>query len=279
MSTQAVQKQKPEHYIQNHVARTLLIPLYMRSEESKRNDSILQDPKAIELVASIDFYFSKLKAGQKMNQTGTAIRARHFDLKVADFIKRQKQPIVVMVGCGLDTRFERLARPAKAVFYELDLPEVIHWRKSLLGESENDIFMTASLLETDWMDELKARHPQGQFIFVFEGVLMYFEEQQVRTVLSALAGRFSGGEVLFDVVSPLQCKDRLQNPAVKALGSKFVWAAGEVAGIEAWATNLHYVDTAYYTNQHRWRWGVVGNLISLIPAIGKSARMLHFRFG
>ena len=271
-------KQKPEQFIQNHVARTLLIPLYMRSQESKRKKSILRDPVAVELVNKIDFDFSLFKSGIKMTQTGTAIRVKHFDDKVAQFIARHKEPVVVIVGCGLDTRYERLGCPPSAVFYQLDLPEVIAWRKSMLAETNNNIFKPASLLETAWMDELQARHPQGRFIFVFEGVLMYFEEAQVRNVLTGLATRFHLSEVLFDVVSPMQCKDSLQHPAVKALGARFVWGAGNAKEIEAWSANIKYVDITYYMNQHRLRWGLLGNLIGLLPAIAKGARILHFRF-
>lgn len=271
-------KQKPEQFIHHHIARTLLIPLYMRSQETKHRKSILKDHAAVEMVNKIDFDFSILNIGIKMNQIGTAIRVKHFDNKVADFIAQHAQPVVVIVGCGLDTRYERLGRPPKAIFYELDLPEVIAWRKTMLAETDNNIFKPASLLETSWMDELLSSHPKAQFIFVFEGVLMYFEEVQVRAVLTSLAKRFHPAELLFDAVSPIQCKDSLQNPAVKALGSKFVWSTGDVEEIEAWATNIKYIDTVYYMNQHRLRWGIMGNLLSLLPSVAKTARMLHFRF-
>lgn len=42
------------------------------------------------------------------------------------------------------------------------------------------------------MDDLKEKHPESSFIFIIEGVLMFFYEDQVRSVLHNLAERFSG---------------------------------------------------------------------------------------
>ena len=48
----------------NAVARTLLIPLYIRALESRRPDALLRDPKALELVGRIDFDFSGVRAAE-----------------------------------------------------------------------------------------------------------------------------------------------------------------------------------------------------------------------
>lgn len=50
-------------------------------------------------------------------------------------------------------------------------------RLRLILELENDHYLAASLLETSWMVQLRTTHPDGEFIFVVEGVLMYFYEE------------------------------------------------------------------------------------------------------
>lgn len=40
--------------------------------------------------------------------------------------------MVVNIGCGLDTRYQRIKEKKNAVFYELDLPEVMALRERLL---------------------------------------------------------------------------------------------------------------------------------------------------
>lgn len=62
-------------------------------------------------------------------------------------------PVVVNVGCGLDTRFQRIGG-GKAVFYDMDLPEVIALRRELIPEQPGNAYIAASLLETGWMDDL-----------------------------------------------------------------------------------------------------------------------------
>lgn len=53
---------------------------------------------------------------------------------------------MVNVGCGLDTRYQRVGNDGKAVFYELDLPEVIAIRRRLIPEPENDCYLSASVV-------------------------------------------------------------------------------------------------------------------------------------
>ena len=59
-------------------------------------------------------------------------------------------------------------------FYNLDLPEVIDLRQRILTEPVCVSLIKSSMFETTWMHELKEKHPNAQFLFVIEGVLMYF---------------------------------------------------------------------------------------------------------
>ena len=136
--------------------------------------------------------------GAKLSEVGCVVRGWYFDCAVRRFIKTHSHPVVVNVGCGLDTRFQRIGSQ-KAVFYDLDLPEVIALRRELIPEQPDNVYIEASLLETDWMDDLRRKHPDAEFIFIVEGVLMYFYEKQVKAFLHHVASRFGGGELWFDV--------------------------------------------------------------------------------
>ena len=94
----------------------------------------------------------------------------------------------------------------KAVFYDLDLPEVIALRRDLIPEQPDNVYIEASLLETDWMDDLRRKHPDAEFIFIVEGVLMYFYEKQVKAFLHHVASRFGGGELWFDVCGTIMSR-------------------------------------------------------------------------
>ena len=49
--------------LKDNVAETLLIPLWMRAEESKRSDALFHDEISCKLVNSIDYDFSKFDKG------------------------------------------------------------------------------------------------------------------------------------------------------------------------------------------------------------------------
>ena len=182
---------KQKHEFKNIVAETLLIPLYMRAKESRREHPILNDKAAERLANSLEYDYVRFD-GAKLSEVGCVVRGWYFDRAVRRFIETHPRAIVVNVGCGLDTRYQRIGN-GKAVFYDMDLPEVIALRRELIPEEPGNPYIAASLLETEWMDDLRRRHPDGAFIFVVEGVLMYFYEKQVRSFLHHVASRFGGG--------------------------------------------------------------------------------------
>ena len=127
---------KQKYEFKNVVAETLLIPLYMRAKESRRKgDAILKDTMAEQLVNSIEYDYSQFD-GAKMSEVGCVVRGKYFDDAIRRFILSHSHPVVVNVGCGLDTRYQRIGNDQTAVFYELDLPEVIDLRRKLDGRTE-----------------------------------------------------------------------------------------------------------------------------------------------
>lgn len=246
---------KQKHEFKSVVAETLLIPLYMRAKESRRRkNSILHDAMAEQLVESIDYDYSRFD-GAKLSEVGCVVRGWYFDNAVRRFIAAREYPIVVNVGCGLDTRYQRIGKDGKTLFYELDLPEVIELRRELIPEPANDRYIAASLLETGWMDELRARHPDGEFIFVIEGVLMYFYEKQVKTFVQNIAGRFGGGEIWFDVCGTMMSKRGVKPDSLKEHEAQIRSGIDDGHLVEQWEPRLHLSDQANYMKFFRSRWG------------------------
>ena len=246
--------EQQKHLFQNIVAETLLIPLYMRAKESRRGDhAILRDPLAEQLVESIDYDYAKLDSAP-LSEVGCVVRGWYFDRAIRHFIDRHGQPVVANVGCGLDTRYQRLADD-RAAYYELDLPEVIGLRRRLIPEPANDRYLAASLLETGWMDELRAAHPDGHFIFVAEGVLMYFYEKQVHAFVRNLARRFGGGELWFDVCGTLMVKCGVKPDSLRGHGAQIRSGISDGHEVERWEPRLRLLEQANYMKFFRPRWG------------------------
>ena len=263
--------------IENAISETLLIPLYMKYRASQQANPILIDPAACRLVPQIDYDFAKFDRA-KPTLIGTAIRARYFDQLTADFIRRQSRPVVVILGCGLDSRRERIGSTADGVpFYQLDLEDVIQWRRAILPPQSNETLIAASAFDTAWMDELHARHPDAQFLFVIEGVLMYFAEVQVRELFQQLAQRFRG-EIAFDVAGTFMVKHSDQHDALKHARARFDFACDDDRQMESWAANLHLVSAKRMTDFPEAKdIGLNYWLMRLFPKIRHAYRLLHYR--
>lgn len=269
---------KQKYEFKNVVAETLLIPLYMRAKESRsKGDAILKDTMAEQLVDSIEYDYSQFD-GAKMSEVGCVVRGKYFDDAIRRFILSHPHPVVVNVGCGLDTRYQRIGNDQAAVFYELDLPEVIDLRRKLIPETGEDHYIAASLLETGWMDALKKQHPEGQFIFVVEGVLMYFYEEQVKTVLKHIAERFSGGELWFDVCGKMMVKSGAKPDSLRKSAAEIRSGISDGHEVEIWVPALELIEQACYQKFFTERWGTVMRLFARFPRFScKFSSLLGYR--
>ena len=265
--------------MKDNIGETLLITLYMKSRESKQDDPIITDTRACELIGKIDYDFSKFSKAIG-SSVGVAIRSRYFDNRLKAFIEASEEPVVVLLGAGLDSRYERIGPIAeKAAFYQLDIPEVIQARKQLMPPHENEVLIPSSMFETKWMDDIAKVHPEGKFLFIVEGVLMYFEKKMVKKWFQDMAERFPNSELLFDVINVWLSKNSHKHDSVKLMNAKFIYGTDDDKEMESWANNLEHVSTRLYIDYKEWkRIGLLkAVLMKLIPAMKYSGRMLHYR--
>jgi methyltransferase (TIGR00027 family) len=219
----------------NDVEKTLLIPLYIRAMESQRPDGLVKDERAEALVRRLDSE-SLRKTAALTEDTGRAVvilKGREFDRIARDFMARRPDAVVVHIGCGLDTRFERVDN-GRVEWYDLDLPDVIGLRRRLLGgEGARHHFLACSVLESDWLDTVSAegRRP---FLFLAEGVFMYFEEAQVKTLVLTLRDRFPGAELVFDAFSPFLLRMHNNKVGRTGIGAPLHWALKNGRKLERW---------------------------------------------
>ncbi len=269
---------KTEKIIADHIGETALIPLYFKSIETQKENPIIVDETACDLVESIHYDFSKFDKAI-LSTVGTALRAKYFDEKLKSFIQQTQNPIVVLVGCGLDSRVERIGKVGdKAIFYQLDIPEVMKIREKYIPKGDNEINLHTSMLEEDWIETIKNKHPNGHFMFIFEGVLMYFKEEEVRKVIQNLANNFNNGQILFDMPTVWASKTSDKHDAVKLVQAKFLCGIDNDKEIEQWSKKLEYVSTKRYSQFPEWkRTGFKGWIMKMIPRFNKAHRLLHYK--
>ncbi|MEL6309627.1 MAG: class I SAM-dependent methyltransferase, partial [Chloroflexota bacterium] len=237
------------------VMETLLPVLYSRVVESQREDAIFHDPIAIEWAERIDYDFSRFDADKApLNHLGVAIRTEILDEYVSNFLERHPSSTVVNIAAGLDTRFYRMDN-GKVQWRELDLAPSIAVREKLMSKTERHFTVTASALETQWMDILKQQLPtNAPILFVVEGLLMYFTETQIKGLLSAIAERFAGAELLLEVLGESQAKKTHLNDAISQTSAQFKFGIRDTSQMAAWHAELTFLgDTSIY-DRHVDRW-------------------------
>jgi O-methyltransferase involved in polyketide biosynthesis len=100
------------------LAATSLLTLYCHAADARSESPILGDAKSAEIVASIypilaasASPFARYLTCQGLDShliTHIAMRATRYDTYVKDFLSRHPDGVVVDIGSGLDSRFQRI---------------------------------------------------------------------------------------------------------------------------------------------------------------------------
>lgn len=175
------------------VQQTLLITLYAKAMESRREDSVLHDHFADQLVQRIDFDFVSLHIHCDQ-QVSLACRAREMDQRVQRFLDEHDDAVILDLGCGLDTRYDRLGRPA-CKWVNVDYPHVIALRQRLQPPHGDVMDLASSLTQTQWLADLPRDRPT---LVVAEGVLPYLDGSELDQLLTAMSAHFHSAEMVFD---------------------------------------------------------------------------------
>jgi methyltransferase (TIGR00027 family) len=259
------------------VSETLLFPLYVRAIETQRPDAILKDDKALALVQQESFNFSRIQHAPHDEETMLAVllRNREFDRCTRDYLSHFPDAVVVHIGCGLDARFERVDN-GKVEWYDLDLPEVIALRRKFIGgEGKRYHLLAHSMFDSAWLNEVSF-YPQRPFLFLAEGVLMYFEESQVRSFVLMLRDHFPGAELVFDAFSPFFVWANNRRVARTGFGARCHWNLKHGKDLETWGADIQLLDEWFpfqcpEPRLAHMRWA------RSIPLLAKTMGVFHYR--
>ncbi|MFZ5940335.1 MAG: class I SAM-dependent methyltransferase [Bacteroidota bacterium] len=199
------------------VSETLFLPLYARARESQSLNPIISDPLAEDLVNKLSDQFreSDSRLLNAMNEgriprklpVSMGLRSRAFDRYVEDFARRNPSPVIINLGCGLDTRMSRV-KAAGLDWYQIDLPAVIELRKEILPPRSDEHLIASSALDFTWMEKVR---PENRPVLVCaEGLFMYLDAEGVRALLLELGRIYPGCELIAEVFS-LKWVKRLQS--------------------------------------------------------------------
>jgi methyltransferase (TIGR00027 family) len=187
------------------VGRTALGVAMVRAMESRRRDRLFHDPHAAAFLAAAPAVFGAERAARRgavaglsgLSSAGAAfwshvvIRTRFFDDYLLD-ATTQGVTQVVLLAAGLDTRAHRLAWPSSVRLFELDLPEVLTFKRRVLStrsaEPRCDLRPVPVDLRQDWAAPLIAEgmRPDQPTAWLLEGLLIYLSAEEVVRLLTTV---------------------------------------------------------------------------------------------
>ncbi len=249
------------------VSETLLIPLFGRAWEYQNPDPLLKDETAhaigqrlLPLLAASSSPFHQAIAKRKwpdLVMTMMCLRTRFFDQVCRDFIQKHADGQLVMLGCGLDSRFERLGCP-ELDWINLDFPEVMALRQQLFKPRANVTELAMSALDPALLHQLD---PQRPTLFVAEGLLMYLPRAQIRQLFRMLAA--VKGEFVAEVVSDWSTKTSAISRKVLNVTTGLSSGVGYAGGLinqhepEHWDKRIKLLQEWTYFDEREPRMGLL----------------------
>jgi len=181
-----------------------------RAVEAQRPDALFIDPFAAQLAGqeAIEAAIPILEEYEKEGRPFTSVRTRFFD----DFLNKYSNNVrqVVLLGSGMDARAFRLNWQPETHIYEIDRPDVLLYKESVLNSvSPNCIrhSICADLKESLWTELLvkegyKTSEPT---IWLLEGFLYYLNSLEAENILKniqslSVKGSYFGADVINTVV-------------------------------------------------------------------------------
>jgi len=258
----------------------LMIPLYCRAFESKKKSPIIYDAKAVAMVNSIDFDFQKLLIPRQTYVT-LCLRAKQFDDYVRKYLQANAESVVLHLGCGLDSRFERVDNQL-VEWYDLDFPEVIELRRKFFQETDRYHLLPSPVMELSWLGRIKNKNKPA--IILAEGLFMYLKEAELKKLLFALQEQFPGSILVFDAFSEAAAKGVNSHPSLIRTGAQVTWGLNQAGEIEQWQQGFRLIEEWFFSQSGEIEklglsYQLLFKVAHLFPAARNAHRLLVFQLG
>ncbi len=234
----------------NNVPETLLIPLRARSNETKLENGIINDPKSVEIVRQIESNTKEKGEVSIASQKGVAVRTEILDELTQEFLEKNPDGTVVNLGCGLDTR------------------------KKFFTPSEKYQLISKSVLDFSWIDVIPKDKP---ILFIAEGLLMYFTQEEVQSIFANIKKHFPGSEMIFEAMSPFVAKNSNKHADVKKYDAQFKWGIKRGKEVEDWNIGVRFIDEYFY-NRHLDKVPLWMRIMFMLPFFKKAMKIVRVKF-
>ena len=251
-------------------ALTALWVAAWRADESERPDALFRDSYARTLAGPEGFEL--LEAARELalvEAPFVPVRTVFFDQRIVPGSQ------VVLLGAGMDARAFRLQWRTGTRVFEVDLPEVLALKEQRLGGASPRCIRipVPADLTGDWVVALERRgfRPELPSVWLLEGLLLYFDESFVTSLLARVDALSAvGSTLLADIIGwTMLWMPQLQplHDFVRELGAPWKFGTDEP---EELLEPLGWEVTAYdfgavAAEVGRWAWPVIPRAIPGVP--------------
>jgi O-methyltransferase involved in polyketide biosynthesis len=181
--------------------------LYQRASAARAG--YLVDPRSVEVLARLDYPFERFDVPLRgLAARLHALRVRTVDAALRQVLAGVPAATVVALGEGFETQFWRVD-DGRLRWLTLDLPEVVAVRNEVLPDGPRNQTLAGSVTDAQWTARVDRGRP---VIITAQGLLPYFERDQVHRMLTAWARLLPGAWLLFDAVTAQLQAARQRNP-------------------------------------------------------------------
>jgi O-methyltransferase involved in polyketide biosynthesis len=255
---------------------TLFIPLCGKALDYRSKNSILNDSTANDIVEKINADLAKHK---RFGERIAAVRAKQYDEWTKDFIVKNKNAVVIHLGCGLDARITRTQPPSSIAWFDIDYPEVISLRKNFYSETTEYKMIASSITAQNWFETIPTDRPT---LIIAEGVFEYLSEEEVKTLLHQLTDCFSRGQITFDVMSTFSISSR-KDKLKKTTGAVNKWAVDDISEVDKLNSKLKRVEVvplfnSVFTKKLPFTYRFIFGLLRHSSKFKNGMRLLRYDF-
>ena len=271
-----------------NVSDTALWVAVFRAQESERSDPLFFDPFARDLAGE--------RGAEIARQVGMpgwpiVVRTVALDEMILKAVEEDGFDTVLNLAAGLDTRPYRLALPATLRWIEVDLPPMVEYKRDKLKDAKCFCRLERHALDVADVTARRAFFAKvgaaaDKLLVVTEGLLIYLDPEEVKTLAADLHQQPAFKRWLTDIASPSLLKMLARQGTTKAdnilPGSDsvqfkfapaehvaffrpFGWKAGEYRDTATEARRLKRFEIPFM-------YKLVGSVMSLVPGVRAKMR-------
>jgi methyltransferase (TIGR00027 family) len=195
----------PEPSIQ-HISDTARWSAVFRARESERPNALFRDPYARRLAGDRGEQIAKATPFHQKNEWSWITRTYLFDKIIQEQVAHGVD-MVVNLAAGLDARPYRMALPASLKWVEVDLPDILDYKESVLKNDKPVCSLqriSADLANAQTRRSLFTRlnAEATRALVISEGLLVYLPRDEVARFAQDLRSFPAFQRWTFDIVSP-----------------------------------------------------------------------------